>query len=105
MLETNVPKYPWPYAVQTAAHIRNRCFNNRTKSMPYYTFTGIKPNLSKMWIFGSECSAYNHDHKKLHPKCVKGLFDGYDKDSPAYLVYHPGSGKVMRHRLVKFIKK
>ena len=26
------------------------------------------------------------------------------KNSPAYLVYHPEAGKIMKHRLVKFIK-
>ena len=29
---------------------------------------------------------------------------GYDKNSPAYLVYHPEAGKIMKHRLVKFVK-
>ena len=36
-------KMLWPYAVQTAAHIRNRCYNNRTKSTPYFSMTGRKP--------------------------------------------------------------
>ncbi len=31
LLEKGVPKVLWPYAVQTAAHIRNRCYNNRTQ--------------------------------------------------------------------------
>lgn len=29
---------------------------------------------------------------------------GYDKNSPAYLVYHPKASKVLKHRLVKFVK-
>ena len=104
LLESGVPKMLWPYAVQTAAHIRNRCYNNRTKSTPYFSMTGRKPDLSKMWVFGSECYIYNYDHKKLDPRCMKGVFVGYDKNSPAHLVYHPQCGKVMKHRLVKFIK-
>ena len=58
-----------------------------------------------MWIFGSDCYVYKHNQKKLDPRCTKGIFVGYDKNSPAYLVYHPESGKVMKHRLVKFVKK
>ena len=104
LLEKGVPKVLWPYAVQTAAHIRNRCYNNRTKSTPYFSMTGRKPDLSKMWVFGSECYIYNYDHKKLDPRCEKGIFVGYDKNSPAYLVYHPDCGKIMKHRLIKFIK-
>lgn len=30
---------------------------------------------------------------------------GYSKNSPAYLVYNPQTGKVSKHRLVKFVKK
>ena len=30
---------------------------------------------------------------------------GYDKNSPAYLVYHPDNGKVTKHRLIRFISK
>ena len=58
-----------------------------------------------MGVFGSECYAYNHDHKKLDSRCTKGVFVGYDKNSPAYLVYHPYNGKVMKHRLIRFISK
>lgn len=30
---------------------------------------------------------------------------GYDKNSPAYLVYHSNTNKVQKHRLVKFVSK
>ena len=29
---------------------------------------------------------------------------GYDKNSPAYLVYHPDTGKIMKYRLVHFVR-
>ncbi|KAJ8042620.1 hypothetical protein HOLleu_09419 [Holothuria leucospilota] len=67
--------------------------------------TGRILNLSKMWIFGSDCYAYKHNQRKLDPRCEKGIFAGDDKNSPAYLIYYPVSGKVMKHRLVKFIRK
>ena len=57
-----------------------------------------------MWVFGLECYIYNHNHKKLGSRCTKGVFIGYDKNSSAYIVYFPESGKITRHRLVKFIK-
>lgn len=40
LLESELPKDLWPYAVQTAAVVRNRCFNNRTKQTPYFLLTG-----------------------------------------------------------------
>lgn len=52
------------------------------------------------------CLAYKHlDKGKLDPKCEQGVFVGYDKNSPAYLVYYPDKEKVQKHRLVKFPTK
>ena len=65
ILEAKLPKTLWPYAVMTSAHIRNRCFNNRTLSTPYQSLTGKKPDLSKMHKFGSTCYAYVQKPKKL----------------------------------------
>jgi hypothetical protein len=105
LLQSGLPQTLWPYAIQTAAHIRNRCFNKRTKTTPYFRLTGKAPDLSKMWIFGSECFAYEQEHKKLDSRCSKGVFVGYDKNSPSYLVVYPQNGKIMKHRLIRFIKK
>ena len=105
LVESSLPKELWTYAVMTAAVIRNRCFNNRLKQTPYYMLTGRKPNLSKMGVFGSACYAYRYDRKKLDSKCEKGIFVGYDKNSPSYLVYYPDRERVLKHRLVKFVTK
>ena len=67
--------------------------------------TGRRPNLSRMQRFGSECFAYKQDKRKLDPRCEKCVFIGYDKNSPAYMVYLPVSKKVQKHRLVKFVAK
>lgn len=105
LIESNLPKTLWPYAVQTAAVVRNRCFNNRTKQTSYYMLTGKKPDISRMQKFGSVCYAYKHDKKKLDTRSEKGIFIGYDKNSPAYLVYYPERNKVQKHRLLKFVSK
>ena len=104
LIQANLAKEFWPYAVMAAAYIRNRCYSNRLEQTPYFALTGRKPNLSNMRVFGSECYAYKQDKGKLDPRCTKGIFLGYDKGSPAYLVYFPETGKVMRHRVVKFAK-
>lgn len=105
LLESNQPKRLWTCAVQTAAVVRNRCFNNRTKQTPYFMLTGKKPDVSKMQKFGSVCYAYKNDKKKLDPRSEKGVLIGYDKNSPAYLVYYPENDKVLKHRLLKFVSK
>ena len=35
LLESGLPKRLWPYAIHTAAYIRNRCFQQRTQETPY----------------------------------------------------------------------
>ena len=105
LIESNLPKQLWTYAVQTAAVVRNRCFNKRTKLTPIQALTGRRPNLSRMQKFGSECFVYVQDKRKLDPRCEKGVFIGYDKNSPAYIIYFPETKRVQKHRVVKFVAK
>jgi len=104
LIQAKLAKEFWPYAVLAAAYIRNRCYSDRLEQTPYYALTGRKPNLSNMRVFGSECYAYKQDKGKLDARCTKGIFLGYDRGSPAYLVYFSETGKVMKHRVVKFVK-
>ena len=39
LIESNLSKSMWPYALMNAAHIRNRCFQKRTKQTPYFMLT------------------------------------------------------------------
>ena len=61
--------------------------------------------MSKLQKFRSVCFAYTQQKGKLDPRCEQGRFIGYDKNSPAYLVYYPDTEKVQKHRLVKFTNK
>lgn len=65
--------------------------------------TERQPNLSRMQRFGSECFAYKQDKRKLHARCEKCVFIGYENNSLAYIVYFPVSTKVQKHKLVKFV--
>jgi len=102
LLEADLPKNLWTYAVMTATHIRNRCYSQRLKDTPYGIVTGKKPDVAKMQIFGSTCYPTVQNPKKLDARCKKGIFVGYDRDSPSYLVYDPDTRAVSKHRLVKF---
>lgn len=107
LIESRLPKQLWTYAVQNAAVVRSRCFNKHTKQTPIQALTGRRPNLShkKKQKFGSECFTLNSDKRKLDPQCEKCVFIGYDKNSPAYIVYFPNTKKVQKHRVVKFVTK
>ena len=65
--------------------------------------TERKPDLSKMNIFESTCYAYKNLKKKQDPKCEKGIYVGYDRNSAAYLVFYPENNRVLQHKLIKFI--
>ena len=83
------------------AYTCNRCYNNRLKQTHFFALTVGRPTLSNIRVLGSECYAYKQEKKKLDPRCTKGIFLGYDKLSPAYLMYFPEISKVMKHRAVK----
>lgn len=69
IVESELPKHLWQYAVQTAAVVRNRCFNRRTGQTPYEMLTGKKPNVSRMQRFGSVCYTYKQEKGKLDSRC------------------------------------
>ena len=102
VIENNLPKSLWTYAVLTTTVIRSRYFKYRLKETPYYMPTGRKPDLSKMNIFESKCYAYKN-LEKLYAKCEKGILVGYDRNSVAYLVFYPENNRVLKHKLIKFI--
>ena len=103
LIESDLPKKMWPYAVKTAAYTRNRCFNSRTKKTPYEMCTSIKPDISNMHIFGSRCFAYVQNKTKLNARSELCKFIGYDGKSPAYIVYFSESDEIKRIRCVKFL--
>ena len=105
LIEAELPKQLWTYAVMTSAHIRNRCYNPRTSKTPYEGLTGITPNLSNMHVFGSVCHAYVQNKTKLDARAEKGISVGYDRSSPAFLVYYPDQNTVKKVRCVKFTER
>ena len=103
LIDSKLPKTFWPYAVMYSAHTRNICFNNRTKCTPYESLTGKLPDMSLLHKFGSTCFSYVQKSKKLDEKAQKGIFLGYDKSSPSFLVYISNENIVKSTRNVKFI--
>ena len=105
LLEAGLPKKLWTYAAKTAAYIRNRCYNPRLEITPFEALTGKVPSLSNMHTFGTMCYAYLQNKKKLDPRCERGIFLGYDSNSPAFLVYFADEDTIKRRRCVTFNEK
>ena len=104
LVMSELPKFMWTYAVMASTYIRNRCYNPRLEKTPMEAFSGRKPNISHMHVFGSVCYALVQSPKKLDARAQEGVFVGYDRGSPAYLVYFPENQEVKRVRCVKFPK-
>jgi hypothetical protein len=78
--EKNLPNYFWAKMVTTTVYIMDQTPTTSIHGMtPEKKFTGKKPNVSHLRVFG--CIAYVHilDEKrsKLDPKAKKCIFIGY----------------------------
>ena len=101
---TDLPMYLWGYALQTAAHILNKVPSKSVHKTPYEIWTGSRPSLNYIKIWG--CPAYvklvNTD--KLESKSEKGRFIGYPKDSLGYYFYFPADHRVIISRNARFLE-
>ena len=102
LIESNLPKHLWTYAVMAASHIRNRMYCQRIQDTPYHLLTGKQPSIKLLHLFGSVSYMNVPIKKKLDARCKKGLFVGYDKYSPAYLIYFPETDSIAKSATVEF---
>jgi hypothetical protein len=93
MFDQDLPNDLWEEATSTIMYIQRRCrhaiLNDKT---PKEFFSGIKPEVGHLRIFG--CPVYIHVHKEkrteMELSCKKGVFVGYTENSKAYKIYVPG---------------
>ena len=103
--DQNLPMHLWVEASKTVIFVQNRSphkiFGNMT---PEEAFTGKKPDMSKLRIFG--CPVYIHvpskKRFKLAPSERKGTFVGYSETSKGYKIYISGQRKIEVSRDVTF---
>ena len=90
LADSELPKRFWAEALATAVYLRNRSPTTAVKQMtPFEAFTGKKPNVENLRIFG--CDAYAHtpkdERKKLDSKTKKSIFLGYGDGVKGYRLY------------------
>ena len=105
----NLPTLLWAEAVNTAVYIQNRVLSSerrRTKT-PYEIWTGEKPDLSHVRVFGSEAFVYvpKQFTKKFDARSKKVMFVGYEGNSSNYRLYNPETRTVTVSRNVVFNEK
>ena len=94
--KTKMPLWIWGEAVAYAAYILNRIPSTKSKKSPFEVWTGRKPNLAHIRVFGSRTFVHIPDARrtKLDAKCVEGVLVGYCENTKAYRVYIPSQRRV-----------
>ena len=109
MLEhAGLPKSYWGEAVMTATFLRNRCPTRTVgyNMSPYQVWTGKKPLLANLRVFG--CHAYVHIPKekrsKFDARSVRCRFLGYSEHEKAYRFEDIDNGRVITSRDARFME-
>lgn len=100
----NLPQYLWGEAAATAAYILNRCPTERLYGkVPEEVWTGIKPSIGHLIIFGALCYRHIPDHKrqKLDDKSEPMILIGYNPTG-SYKLFNLETKKVLYSRDVYF---
>lgn len=56
LIQAKLPECLWPFALKHVMYVRNRVPHSTTGTTPYTLFTGEKPDLKHIKVFG--CAAY-----------------------------------------------
>ena len=77
----------WGYALETACYILNKMSSKSVDKTPHEIWTGCKPVLSHLRVWG--CPTYVKYLKtdKLGPRFDRYLFIGYPKKTKGYYFY------------------
>lgn len=107
VFNAGVTKSFWAEAVATAAYIINRSpTNGLTDVTPEEAWTGMKPDLSHLRVFG--CKAMVHvpkqKRRKWDVKSNELIFVGYCEESKGYRFIHPTTRKLTKSRDVVFLE-
>ena len=108
LISSSMPNRFWALALQAAVYLRNRSPTRTLTGMtPYEAFTGRRPSLSGLRVWG--CLVYVHIPKqkrsgKLGPRSTPCIFVGYSQQSKAYLVWDPALKAVVTSRDVTFME-
>lgn len=105
LLDADLSSWFWPFAVQTAVHIRNRLPHKSLPDSitPYQRWFNSRPNISYFRPFGAHCTARILTHtSKFDPRGELGRFLGYARNAKGYLFWHVASRSVKVRRDLVF---
>jgi transposase InsO family protein len=101
----NLPKSFWPFAVRAAAQVLNRThIKKRTGKTAYEAFTGKKPDISHLHVFG--CDAYfflhRNERQKMGNKMREAIYLGFDVEHHCDMLWDIHNRKMVLSRDVRY---
>ncbi|WJX96077.1 hypothetical protein P8452_77325 [Trifolium repens] len=105
MSHADLPNSFWGHALLTAAYTLNRVPSKKVDKTPYEIWSGKRPHMSYMKIWGCEVYVKRQLSTKLEPRSDKCLFVGYPKETKGYYFYNPTEGKVFVARTGVFLER
>lgn len=108
MSNLDLPSLLWSEAASTTVYVQNRSSHAaQGDKTPEEAFTGEKPKVGHLRIFGSPVYIHISKEKrmKMEPSRKKGAFVGYSETAKAYRIYVPGRRYIEVNRDVTFDEK
>lgn len=107
LFEANLPKVFWAEATATAVYLINRSPTKGHSVTPEEVWSGRKPNLAHVRVFGSKVMAHvpKPKRKKWDAKAFECILTGFDEDTKAYRLWDPKSKKIIKSRDVTFVSE
>uniref|UniRef100_W4VRQ4 Putative retrovirus-related pol polyprotein from transposon tnt n=1 Tax=Corethrella appendiculata TaxID=1370023 RepID=W4VRQ4_9DIPT len=107
LADANLPKPFWAEAVNYSVYLLNRSPSSGTNKTPHEAWSGKKPNLQHIRIFGTTVMALipKELRRKLDFKSKEGKLLGYDEHTKGYRIYDIVKKEVFISRDVKFINE
>ena len=97
LADSELPKRFWVETLSTATYLCNRSPTNAVQDKtPYEAWTGNKPDVSHLRIFG--CDVYSHvpkdERSKLDSKTRRSIFLGYGQGIKGYRLYDKAQTRI-----------
>ena len=104
---TTLPNSLWEETLKTTIYILNRVPTKVTVKTPYELWTGKKPSIRHLHIWGcpAEARPYRPNEKKLDSRTVSSYFVGYSERSRGYKFYDRTSRSFFEMENAKFFEE
>nr|KYP54272.1 Retrovirus-related Pol polyprotein from transposon TNT 1-94 [Cajanus cajan] len=103
---SSLPESLWGEALKTAVYILNRVPSKAVNKTPYQLWTGKRPSLKHLHIWGcpAEARPYRPHESKLESRTVSCYFVGYPERSRGHKFYNPTTRSFFKMGNARFLE-